>query len=108
MEYLTYKDDAAFIGLEKKTPQPVSYWHKVGLNHECPKCRGYGGWIIQPNQYGDGRHFMASCNDCNGWGYTDTPADHPHEWDSGLNVGNCLNRYTCTVCGITSTVDSSD
>ena len=24
------------------------------------------------------------------------------------NLGNCYNRYTCTKCGITYTVDSSD
>lgn len=26
----------------------------------------------------------------------------------GVNVGNCLNRYTCTKCGYEYTVDSSD
>lgn len=106
--YLNYTDDAAFIGLEKKQPQPKSYWHPSGLIYECPKCRGFGGWIISLNQYGDGKHFMASCNDCTGWGYTGIKADHPHQWDDGTSIGHCLHRYTCKVCGITSDVDSSD
>lgn len=107
-EYLAHNDDAAFVGLEKKSPQPPSYWHKSGLAHECRKCRGFGGWILTPNAYGEGRHFKASCMDCNGWGYTEAPADHPHEWDNGKTVGNCLHTYTCKVCGLATTLDSSD
>ncbi|WP_207000650.1 hypothetical protein [Trinickia mobilis] len=30
-----------------------------------------------------------------------------HQMDS-VNVGNCLNRYTCKLCGFAETVDSSD
>lgn len=107
MSYLNYTDDAAFEGLEKKSPPPDSYWHK-GLVHECPKCRGYGGWILRPNAYGEGQHFKAGCMDCSGWGFVGTPTDHPHEWDNGATVGNCLTNYSCTVFGITYQVDSSD
>lgn len=107
MEYLSYKDDQAFVGMEKKSPPPDSYWHK-GLIYECPKCRGYGGWILRPNAYGDGVHFKAGCMDCSGWGYVDKPTNHAHDWGAGTNVGNCLNTYTCTICGEKQTVDSSD
>lgn len=30
------------------------------------------------------------------------------ELSDSKNVGNCLNRYTCTKCGFSEVVDSSD
>lgn len=107
-EFLTFRDDAAFVGMERKEPQPPSYWHKTGLYHECPKCRGCGGWVLSHDRYGEGRHFKASCMDCNGWGFVGEPVDHPHEWDEGSAVGRCLTNYKCKVCGQLRTIDSSD
>lgn len=101
MNYLEFDDPTAYEGLEKRVPQGAA-------SHECPKCKGHGGWILRKNAYGEGKHFMSSCSDCNGWGYTAAPVTCIHDWDSGKNVGRCLHTYTCVKCGVKQTVDSSD
>ena len=99
--YLTYTQAEAYEGIER-LPKPQ------GLPYECHKCHGYGGWVLQYNAYGPGRHFKAACNDCNGWGYTARPVDHVHEWGAWKNVGRCLHQCTCLQCGKTIEVDSGD
>jgi hypothetical protein len=37
----------------------------------CPLCKGHGGWNLQRDAYGEGRHFRASCAQCNGYGWVD-------------------------------------
>lgn len=89
----------------------------------CPKCKGHGGWNLRINAYPLPKdkaniaanrhthvHFRASCAQCNGWGYVEPGLDATciHEDGPAVNVGNCLNNYTCTKCGRTHTVDSSD
>ena len=101
--YLSHNNPAAYEGMEKKQPNEA-----YDLKCECPKCRGHGGWILRKDAYGKGRHFMACCDVCNGWGYTHAPETCIHEWDRGVNVGRCLNTYTCTKCGKKQTIDSSD
>ena len=102
-DYLKHDDPEAYEGLEKI---PINERYK--LTYECPCCKGYGGWILRKNAYGEGKHFKAHCSVCNGWGYTRTFETCVHEWDRGVNVGRCLNTYTCVKCGKKQTVDSSD
>jgi len=86
----------------------------------CPKCQGYGGYNIQTNAYPlrdkentpENRHlyahFRGCCSNCVGHGYIDKDQNCVHEWGNKTNVGNCLNKYTCSKCKETWTVDSSD
>lgn len=89
--------------------------------HLCPKCHGHGGYNLALNAYhmpqgkddtSENRHryvhFCASCTQCTGWGYTDEPTTCIHTWTKPKPIGNCLTCYTCSKCGITTTVDSSD
>lgn len=81
----------------------------VHLTILCPVCQGYGGWNLELNAYGEGKHFRASCSQCGGWGWVNE-ADSLciHVWGEAMNVGRCLNNYACVKCGIVKTVDSSD
>lgn len=69
-----------------------------GFTVTCPKCNGAA---VEPNVH---------CNHCTGWGMVKPGLDATclHEWDRGVNVGRCLNTYTCVKCGKKQTVDSSD
>lgn len=96
--------------------------HPIEPGHvQCPKCKGYGGWNLRLNAYPlrgqkdtpENRHryshFQAGCNQCNGWGFVNKDdASCIHEWGNPINVGKCLNTYTCSKCGKKNTVDSSD
>lgn len=64
---------------------------------ECPKCHADTA--------------VSYCNQCNGWGYVEKGSKDAtciHVRGPAVNVGNCLNNYTCTLCGDVETVDSSD
>jgi hypothetical protein len=76
--------------------------------YECAKCKGHGGWHLTLDAYGPGKHFDASCSNCNGWGYVSWADGHVHEWGNEKNVGHCLHEYTCLTCGTKRVVDSSD
>jgi DnaJ-class molecular chaperone len=115
--YLKPTDEAAFDGMERKQPEPCSQmlgaYSKPRVDSvpvvECAKCKGRGGWNLELNAYGPGKHFRASCNNCNGWGYVRAEqGDHIHEWDRGEHISRCCTRYTCVGCGKVSDVDSSD
>lgn len=85
----------------------------------CPKCQGHGGWNLKLNAYPlhhypdtmENRHlyshFRASCNQCNGYGWT-TDLDCIHSMTFVENVGNCLNKWSCTKCDHHVVYDSSD
>lgn len=105
--YLTPDDPDAFLGMEEKS-MPVDY--PVGANVKCPKCKGYGGWHLEINAYGPGKHFNASCNNCNGWGWVQPGPDAEccHDFSISERVGNCLHKWTCSKCGRERVVDSSD
>lgn len=98
--YLKWDDPAAYEGLGKKAPT-------FARSFECPKCKGYGGWILRRDAYGEGEHFRAHCDNCGGTGYLTRPSSHIHEWGQGKVVGRCLTEYTCA-CGARDVVDSSD
>jgi len=78
---------------------------------ECLQCHGYGGWNLKLCQYvrqvPPRNHFRASCNNCDGWGYT-TQEDHIHQYGIGAETGKCLRQYTCTICGNIRTIDSKE
>jgi hypothetical protein len=100
-KYLTPDDIEAFAGLTRKPQRPE-------LPYECFTCRGFGGWILKPNAYGEGKHFMASCGDCGQNGYTRQKVDHKHIWKHHANLGRCYNQYKCTICGKLQNIDSGD
>ena len=102
-KYLEHDDPSAYEGLTKREQNT-----KYGFVHECPKCHGHGGWILRKDAYGVGKHFMASCADCGGWGYTSEPATCVHDWSDIKSIGHCLHTWTCSKCGAQQIVDSSD
>lgn len=103
-KYLEPGDARSFDDLVQKSPR-----NDLGFTIECPKCKGYGKWNLRPDAYGKGKHFRASCDHCNGWGWVDSKnADHIHEWVFESNIGHCNNRYRCIVCSQTRDIDSSD
>ena len=92
---------------------------------QCPKCKGHGGWNLALNCYPlvgknysypdtpEGRHerahFRAGCSHCNGWGWVEEKdATHIHDMQHVAELGRCLNRYRCSICGKLEDVDSSD
>lgn len=119
--YLKITDRGATFDMEKKSPEH-------GMTAECPACHGYGGWHLELDAYGPGKHFDCFCGNCNGWGYV-APKDagHVHEFEEfydeekanavravmGLEPirftrGNCCHNHLCRVCGDYRFVDSSD
>lgn len=89
------RDPASFVDMMERHAR----WYKRPLfagAAECPKCHA-----------DDGEY----CNQCKGWGYVEKGSKDEtciHVWGSAVNVGRCLNNYTCTLCGDVMTVDSSD
>lgn len=97
----------ATLGRQVK-PQGPSWINNLVL---CPLCHGYGGWVLLPHEYGQGRHFECFCDQCSGWGWVEaksTDATCVHEWGNRKNLGRCYNEYTCLKCGQKREVDSSD
>jgi hypothetical protein len=92
--------------------------HKDGALVLCPKCKGYGGWILKIDAYGPGRHFQAACSQCNSWGWVEAPdAECLHEWrelsvqearSKGIShFGMCYHVVECKHCGRIRSYDSS-
>jgi hypothetical protein len=106
-EYLKRAED--FTDMVKKEPAP-----KYGYTHECPACLGYGGWNLQLNAYGLGKHFRAGCYQCYGWGFVNPDSKSAicvHEFKeiskpagnrSGIHVDQCAK------CGHQQSRDTSD
>lgn len=125
VEYLTPDHPDAFVDFPKRKPE---YEYK----HECPVCKGHGGWNLYLNSYklpagmedtAENRnkyvHFCASCSQCNGWGYTREPTTCIHSYDRELGIAECKERdiyhagrcyhvYECSQCGKMISQDSSD
>lgn len=97
-------DPGAFQDWVKKEPMH-------GFVDECPKCRGFGGWNLQVNAYGAGKHFQCTCSVCYGWGYVKPSMlctnGGEHDWQYVKHLGNCWRQYKCH-CGAFTEVDSSD
>lgn len=108
MEYLKPTDSNAFQDLRKLDSYP-----ELGYTHECPTCKGHGYWNLRLNAYPRyenpaDRHFKSMCGTCNGYGYTESPNPCAHDWANRETIGRCLHRATCSKCGMTTIVDSSD
>jgi hypothetical protein len=104
-KYLTPDSPDAFLGLSKTTYAPL-FRNPI----ECPKCKGYGGWHLEIDAYGSGRHFDAGCQNCNSWGWVEQGSADAlcvHDYNRADNLGNCVNRYRCSKCGHAIEVDSS-
>ena len=125
VEYLTPEHPDAFVDMFKHKPQ-----HE--FKHECPKCKGHGGWNLMLNAYGlppgyennitnrhKYSHFRAHCAQCNGWGYTILSETCIHVFDRELNpdecrmrdishFGRCWHVVECSKCGKVNAYDSSD
>ena len=71
-EYLKFGDEGSLEGKVKKEPNI-----ERGYTEPCPTCQGYGGWILRPNAYGEGKHFECWCGDCFGNGYL-KPGQEPY------------------------------
>ncbi len=114
MKYLTPDDPDAFRDYPMKV---IPRGRTI-----CPKCKGHGGWNLALNVYEmDGslddtpinRHHFAHervvCTTCWGFGYLQQGQTCAHEWDGPERiVGRCLKEWTCSKCGMTRVVDSSD
>jgi len=119
--YLTHEDDEAFRGLEKLDPKEMNQFGIIKNPVECPMCKGHGGWILRRDAYGEGKHFMCQCSQCNGFGLVNgesKDATCMHEWkeishaeckERGIShYGMCWHVYECESCGSTMAQDSSD
>lgn len=111
-------DATDFTDMEVK-PHPSERWKDRVGDIPCPKCHGYGGWRLILNAYGPGKHFTASCSQCNGWGYVKPGVDAEciHTWHE-LSQKTCRERriahygmfchvYECAKCGRLTETDSS-
>lgn len=122
-----------FTDMEVRQP-PTGYPCKADEAVICPKCKGYGGWVLTENAYplpkgmedsAENRakycHFRAHCNQCNGWGWVkrdSLDAQCVHDYHE-LSVeqcrakgighhGMCWHVYECAKCGEIRSTDSSD
>jgi hypothetical protein len=102
--YMDHTHPDAFKHLPKLSPP--SYYPNA--KHECAKCQGHGGWHLRLDAYGEGKHFNASCSNCDGWGYVERDDGHIHQWGNEKNVGRCLHEWTCLTCNQKRVIDSSD
>jgi hypothetical protein len=115
--YLEPTDPGAFIDYPLKDSAEAA---EMGFSHECPLCKGHGGWNLRVNAYPlhnkedspenrhNFSHFKAHCDTCHGWGYVrEKDANHIHKWEFVRNTGNCLNLYHCSGCSKDWEVDSS-
>lgn len=122
IEFLGVGDPGALLGMKRKKPD-----RKRNLTARCPRCKGYGGWHLELNAYGPGKHFDCLCSNCLGWGYVEPrAADHVHHYmqmeeeeanalrkTKGLGpirytYGRCCHNAVCSICGDFRFTDSSD
>lgn len=122
LQFLSHTDDSAYVGLVRRAVETAT----AVL---CPKCRGYGHWILKPNDKPGAHafrdtdacladrmcrgphHFMSHCGQCNGWGNVTRGSKNEtcmHEYEFDMNLGRCYNQYKCKHCGMIKKVDSSD
>ena len=117
MNYLTVDDPGATAGLVKKAKPSDLYPELEGYDYECPVCKGYGGWHLTLNAYGEGKHFDGHCSQCNGWGWVREEDLCIHEMreisqrecrERGIrHFGMCWHVLECRKCGRIRSYDSS-
>lgn len=120
VKYLTESSPDAFLGMTRKLRK--NYHPRSGRAAVlCPKCKGFGGWHLEVDAYGPGKHFDCSCSQCNGWGWVDRDsldATCIHNYKEitqaecrrrGVShFGNCYHVCRCPKCGAITAYDSSD
>lgn len=103
-------DDEVFFDMEKKALPVTRYADLSDLTVECALCFGYGGWRLELNAYGPGKHFDATCSNCNGWGYVNPAVCDgvtvQHNFKT-THTANCYWEGVCTTCGMRKVIDSS-
>lgn len=88
------------------------------LDYECPKCHGYGRWVLAFRPNSPGGNFHGNCGQCNGWGWVnirDVNCIHIWEEVSGKRAaelgvphyGAFWHVLECEKCGVTTCYDSS-
>lgn len=86
-------------------PEYIQPLNPEELNHyKRPMWKSYLSlhfWWCHGNLYGMSFHYWEE--DVRYW-----KIGCDHKMDSGKNIGNCLNTYTCEKCGYKVTYDSSD
>lgn len=115
--YLNPGDMGSFRGFRLLDPKQSYLKNPV----TCPLCRGFGGWNLKLNAYGDNKHFKAHCIQCNGYGYVESGSKSEsciHSYkeltakecsEIGIShYGNCYHVNKCVTCGDIRAVDSSD
>lgn len=104
-KYMTPDDPQAFLDMPVK--EPDKYIQDPVL---CPKCKGHGGWHLKLDDFGQGRHFNAACNQCNGWGWVRGGTKNAtclHDFKE-VRVSMHVYKNVCQKCGHTNVIDSSD
>lgn len=79
--------------------------------HECPLCKGFGGWNLNLPKEPGGRRDRASCRQCNGMGYVgerDLKCIHLMKRVGQFKVGATLHSMRCINCGKEEIQDSGD
>lgn len=98
-------DPRRYLDIPKRQPPTKEY---PSYTQECPECDGHGHYNITVHAYGQGKHFQGMCGACWSWGYI-APGTCAHSWDGpSRNIGRCLHEWSCSKCGTTRIVDSSD
>lgn len=98
------KEILDFNGLQKKVKPKDGYPGR----YLCPVCKGYGGWVLERDAYGKGRHFQASCSQCNGWGWVNKEDKKCiHNYKEIWSTRDCRHGSKCMICGKEIEIDSS-
>ncbi len=87
-----------YKGIEK-----VYHHHESDNVVECDICQGHGRFNLFSTQ--PGFYASTTCWKCHGVGWLVGP--HEHKYLS-KDIGKCLRRDTCVICGKEVVVDSSD
>lgn len=103
--YMSRDDPKAFVDMPVKSKPD-----RMDSPVLCPKCKGHGGWHLKLDDFGQGKHFNAACNQCNGWGWVQGGTVNEscvHEFGE-VRVSMHIYKNVCQKCGHTNVIDSSD
>jgi DnaJ-class molecular chaperone len=94
----------------KPNPNTCGWTSMKGDYSVCPSCEGHGGWNLELDAFGPGKHFQAGCLQCSGWGWV--KANSPsatcvHDWEE-IPTGRMFdNHVRCKKCNHSEHYDSS-
>lgn len=104
--YLNPESPLAFYDIPERE-LPPDYIVKKPV--ACPVCKKHGHWNLLINEYGPGKHFQATCCQCNGWGYVEEnslDATCIHKWKTWW--ARMFERHDkCEKCGREKIYDTS-